>query len=90
MTMADLIPTMADADLVSLNGNAQRLEITGTAKQQRDAAELLPLIAAEIADRKAKAPPKAAAQDARAQEGRGRRSRDGRGRARARRMTSAK
>ncbi len=58
MTMADHPPTMADADPESPNANAQRLEITGTAKQQRDAAELLPLIAAEIADRKAKAPPK--------------------------------
>ena len=60
MTMADRIPTMHDTDLASLQGNAQRLETTGTDKQKRDAAELLPLIAAEMADRKAKAPPKAA------------------------------
>jgi hypothetical protein len=59
MSMVDMIPTMADADLVSLQANATRLQTTGTDKQQRDAAELLPLIAAEIADRKAKAPPKA-------------------------------
>jgi hypothetical protein len=58
MSMADLIPTMADADLVSLANNCTRLQVSGTDKQQRDAAELLPLIAAEIADRKAKAPPK--------------------------------
>jgi len=58
MSMADLIPTMHDADLASLQSNAERLGTTGTDKQQRDAAELLPLIAAEIADRKAKAPPK--------------------------------
>ena len=59
MTMADLIPTMHDADLTSLRANAERLEATGTDKQKRDAAELLPLISAEIAERKAKAPPKA-------------------------------
>jgi hypothetical protein len=60
MSMAERIPTMADADLVSLQVNASRLQDSGTDKQQRDAAELLPLIAAEIADRKAKAPPKPA------------------------------
>ena len=60
MTMADMIPTMHDADLASLQGNAQRLEATGTDKQKRDAAELLPLIAAEMADREAKKPAKAA------------------------------
>ena len=59
MTMADMIPTMADADLASLNSNATRLETTGTDKQKRDAAELLPLIAAEMADRQAKKPAKA-------------------------------
>ena len=58
MSMADLIPTLHDADLASLQSNAERLETTGTDKQKRDAAELLPLIAAELADRKAKAPPK--------------------------------
>ena len=60
MSMAEMIPTMADADLVSLQNNATRLQSSGTDTQQRDAAELLPLIAAEIADRKAKAPPKPA------------------------------
>jgi hypothetical protein len=60
MSMAEMIPALADADLVSLQSNATRLQTTGTDKQQRDAAELLPLIAAEIADRKAKAPPKPA------------------------------
>lgn len=60
MTMAELIPTMADADLASLNANATRLEATGTDKQKRNAGELLPLIAAELAEREAKKPPKPA------------------------------
>jgi hypothetical protein len=36
MSMAEMIPTLADADLVSLQSNATRLQTTGTDKQQRD------------------------------------------------------
>ncbi|MEO6339263.1 MAG: hypothetical protein ABIO39_04420 [Caulobacteraceae bacterium] len=60
MAIQDLIPVMEDKDLVTLRGNARRLETTGSAKQQAAATELLPLIEAEMATRKARLPPKAA------------------------------
>jgi len=60
MAIQDLIPVMEDKDLVTLRGNARRLETSGSAKQQAAATELLPLIDAEIATRKARAPAKAA------------------------------
>lgn len=57
-TMAEMLPVLDDKELVTLRSNAQRLEQSATeAKQRTAAAELLPLIEAEIADRKAKAPP---------------------------------
>ena len=56
-TMAERLPTLDDKQLLILRDNARRLETTGVAKQQTAATELLPLIEAEIADRKAKAPP---------------------------------
>jgi hypothetical protein len=59
MSMADLIPTLDDAALASLAANCERLQTSGTDRQQTEAATLLPLIAAERADRLAKAPPKA-------------------------------
>ena len=60
MAIQDLIPVMEDKDLVTLRGNARRLEASGSAKQQAAATELLPLIDAEIATRKARLPAKAA------------------------------
>jgi hypothetical protein len=61
MTMIDRLPGMSDADLASLQANAQRLETQGsTPGQQKAAAEMLPLIAAELADREARKPPKPA------------------------------
>ena len=61
MTMADRLPTMTDADLASLHANAQRLETTAaTPGQQKAAADMLPLIAAELAEREARKPPKPA------------------------------
>ena len=57
MTIADKLPDMADKDLATLRTNAVRWQDGAVAKQQEAAAELLPLIDAELADRKAKAPP---------------------------------
>ena len=62
MTMADKLPTLLDQDLKVLLSNARRLEKDGTPKQQAAAAELAPLVEAEMAKRKPapkpKAPPK--------------------------------
>ena len=57
MSMVDRIPAMSDADLASLQANAQRLETTATTPgQQKAAAEMLPVIAAELAEREARKP----------------------------------
>lgn len=57
------VPMMADDALVSLRVNALRLKDTGNAIQRNSAADLLPVVEAEIADRKEKKkasmPPKA-------------------------------
>jgi hypothetical protein len=58
MDMAAMIPKLGDAELLSLQANAVRLQAAG-GKNQDAAAELLPLIAAELAGRKVKAPRKA-------------------------------
>lgn len=59
MAVADLLPTMAAPDLVTLRANAERWQAGSVPKQQAAAADLLPLIDAEMADRAAKAPPPA-------------------------------
>jgi hypothetical protein len=56
MSMSEMIPRMNDDQLATLRGNAVRLEQSGTDRQRTDAAELLPLIAAEVAERIAKKP----------------------------------
>lgn len=53
MTIADKIPGFADNELKTLHDNARRLEQEGSAAQRRSAAELLPVIDAELAARKA-------------------------------------
>lgn len=57
------VPMMADDMLVSLRFNALRLKDSGSAIQRNSAADLLPVVEAEIADRKEKKkasmPPKA-------------------------------
>ena len=61
MSMVDRIPGMSDADLASLHANAQRLETEGTTPGQKAAAaEMLPVIAAELAQRQAAKPKPAA------------------------------
>lgn len=63
VALRDRVPQMSDADLASLNANAQRLKTAGTTQQRAAAAELLPVIEAELSDRRAKKlaamPPKA-------------------------------
>ena len=60
MTLDERIPEMTEADLKSLLANAQRLETTGTAAQQKAAGEILPAITAELEKREAAKPPKPA------------------------------
>ncbi len=55
--MADLIPGLDDTALANLRANATRLEAGVEGKRQKQAAELLPLIEAEIEARKAAKPP---------------------------------
>lgn len=57
MTIADKLPAMGDKDIATLRTNALRWQDGSDAKQQSAAADLIPLIDAELADRKAKAPP---------------------------------
>ena len=61
MDIIERLPTFTDKELANLLGNASRLETSGTAKQQTMAQELLPLIHAEVAGRKAAKPKKAKA-----------------------------
>lgn len=57
MPIAEKLPSMTDKEIEALRANAERLSESGAAKQKLAADDLLPLIAAEIADRKAKRPP---------------------------------
>ncbi len=61
MTIAERIPVLTDAELANLNANARRLSDTGTPAQRSAAADLMPLIEAQIADRIARKPVKAKA-----------------------------
>lgn len=56
--LADMIPTMPAADLTTLRANAARLVETGAGQQALTAAEIIPLIDAEVA-RRAALPPAA-------------------------------
>ncbi len=58
MAIIDIIPALDDQELANLKANAIRLEGAGTPKQKTDAAELMPLIEAELAERLARTPPK--------------------------------
>jgi hypothetical protein len=61
MAIEDRIPEMTDKELAVLHDNAKRLALSGAVKQQTDAERLTPLIEAELAARKARAPVKAKA-----------------------------
>ncbi len=56
MDMSERLPGMSDADLKVLLANARRLGDGGVQKQQDAANALVPLIEAEMAGRKARAP----------------------------------
>jgi len=59
MTMADRVPDLDDKALANLLANAKRLSASGTAEQQNEANAIVPLVEAEMAARKAAAPPRA-------------------------------
>ncbi|NEX94341.1 hypothetical protein [Caulobacter sp. 17J65-9] len=54
--MTERLPGMDLKDLATLRANAVRLQSSGAPNQQAAATDLLPLIDAELAGRKAKAP----------------------------------
>jgi hypothetical protein len=58
MAVADLIPQMSDAELLSLHSNARRIEATSTGLKQEQASQLRPLIEAELVKREASKPAK--------------------------------
>ena len=58
MAVADMLPTMDDKALETLRSNALRLQDEPEGARQKQAAMLLPLIEAELADREARKPPK--------------------------------
>jgi hypothetical protein len=58
-TLTEKLPTMPLADLNSLLANARRIAETGAGKQQLSAAEIVPLIEAELLHRKPAPVPKA-------------------------------
>ena len=53
MTLAERIPNMTDAELTSLHVNALRLS-AGDSARNREAADLLPALEAEVSARKAR------------------------------------
>lgn len=57
MVIDERLPGMSDNELATLRSNAERLLQTGVAKQKNEAERLIPLIHAEQAERRAKAPP---------------------------------
>ena len=59
LAIADLIPSLTDVELANLKNNAIRLSESGTPAQMASAAEITPLIEAEMAERIARKPPKA-------------------------------
>jgi hypothetical protein len=58
MDMATRLPSLTEQQLATMLGNAERLNLAGTKKQKGEAARLMPLIQAEIDERKARAPVK--------------------------------
>jgi hypothetical protein len=53
MSLLDRIPALSDEEIVNLLANAQRLSASGDERQKAAAAEILPALEAEAADRKA-------------------------------------
>ncbi len=59
LALADLIPQLSDVELANLSANAHRLAESGTPAQMAAAADIMPLIEAQLADRLARKPVKA-------------------------------
>lgn len=59
MTIDDRIAGYSDKQLATLRENVERLALTGSIPQKAEAERLTPLILAELAERKARTPPKA-------------------------------
>ena len=60
MSIDERIPGYSDKELASLRANAERLAVSGTVMQKAEAERLMPLVDAELAGRKARAPAKVA------------------------------
>lgn len=60
MAITDIIPRLDDKELANLRDNAQRLSGSDDARKQEQAADLLPVVEAEIERRLSLAPPKVA------------------------------
>ena len=58
MSIDERIPGYSDKELATLRANAERLAVSGTVMQKAEAERLMPLVDAELAERKAKAPAK--------------------------------
>ena len=56
MAIDERIAGYSDKELASLHDNVQRLAQTGSVPQRAEAERLMPLIDAELAERKARAP----------------------------------
>jgi len=54
MDLRERVPHLSDVELATLNVNAQRLVVAGSALQRAAATDLLPVIEAELSDRRAK------------------------------------
>jgi hypothetical protein len=52
MTLGERLPTLSDSELLALQANATRVAANASDRKAADAAELLPLIEAEFAQRK--------------------------------------
>jgi hypothetical protein len=59
MSIDERIPGLSDKELATLRANAERLAVSGTVQQRTEAERLLPLVDAELLERKARAPAKA-------------------------------
>ena len=56
MSIDERIPVLSDKELSSLKDNAARLALSGSVRQKAESERLTPLIDAELAERKARAP----------------------------------
>lgn len=60
MAIDERIAGYSDKELATLRENVERLALSGSAPQKLEAERLMPLILTELAERKARTPPKPA------------------------------